>query len=195
MNPYIEKETAEIVNQLFIELQAIFPAFRQAWTSQQEFERAKIHWTKAFIDADLLRLEQLKHGIRSFRLLKSPFVPTSGQFIEMCRPSRASLNIPNILDAFKEASKNSHPCAQKAWSHEIVYHAWKNTGAYELRTRPEKEIYKLFEYNYEILIRKLLNGEILEGIKLAIEEKIAPIASKETGKDALNQLKSILGAK
>ena len=40
----ISDETAHVVNILFRELKAIFPAFRQAWPTDQEFNRAKSNW-------------------------------------------------------------------------------------------------------------------------------------------------------
>jgi len=80
-----DHETAEIVNKLFRVFQGIFPAFRQAWPTEQEFNFAKKEWVKAFLQADMTDIAIIKLGVDKFRLMDSPFVPSPGQFIKMCK--------------------------------------------------------------------------------------------------------------
>jgi hypothetical protein len=78
-------QTARIVNKLFATFQGIFPAFRQAWPTEGEFERAKKEWIKAFQQIGLSDVDLIKKGVEKYRLLESPFVPSPGQFIALCK--------------------------------------------------------------------------------------------------------------
>ncbi len=82
---FSEKD-AEIINNLFFSLQGIFPAFRQAWGSDALFEKAKTEWIKAFALAGINSIEKINVGLNKCRLLKTPWIPTPGQFIGMCMP-------------------------------------------------------------------------------------------------------------
>lgn len=74
----------KVVNKLFKTFTTIFPAFRQAWPSQNDFEAAKREWMKAFKLAKLTDVEKIKRGVDKYRLAETPFVPSPGQFIAMC---------------------------------------------------------------------------------------------------------------
>lgn len=85
-NPKFTEEDYKIVNKLFLTFQSIFPAFKQAWPTETEFENAKREWMKAFKQVGLKDIEIIKMGVAKFRLLETPFVPSPGQFIAMCKP-------------------------------------------------------------------------------------------------------------
>lgn len=51
--------TIDVVNALFKELQAIFPAWKQAWPDDDALKAAKRSWTKAFIVEGINQLEQI----------------------------------------------------------------------------------------------------------------------------------------
>ena len=183
----------EIINELFLEFQSIFPAFKQAWPSQEIFDSAKKTWIKAFIEAGMQDLSVLQYGLKALRASKSPFVPTPGQFIEMCKPSPESFGLPSVMDAYKEACRNSHPFADKKWTHIAVFEAAFQTGSHELKTMTMKESYPIFAHNYEIMMRRVMNGEKLEKkIDKAIPEKINSPSTKEVARNALESLKQSL---
>ena len=73
-----------LVNELFKTLIRIFPAFKQAWPTSDEFEGAKREWMKAFKLAKLTESASIQRGIDKYRLSPTPFVPSPGQFIAMC---------------------------------------------------------------------------------------------------------------
>lgn len=181
------------INELFLEFQAIFPAFKQAWPTQEIFDHAKKAWVKSFKEAGLQDLSVLQHGLKALRASKSPFVPTPGQFIEMCKPSPESFGLPSVMDAYKEACRNSHPFADKKWTHVAVFEAAFQTGSHELKTMTMKDSYPIFARNYEIMMRRVINGEKLEKkIDKAIPEKINPPSTKEVARNALESLKQSL---
>ena len=78
------EQNYKIVNKLFKTFVTIFPAFRQAWNTQNDFEAAKREWMKAFKLANLTDIEKIKRGVDKYRLAPTPFVPSPGQFIAMC---------------------------------------------------------------------------------------------------------------
>ena len=81
----IDTNTMEVVDKLFNDLIAVFPAFKQAWPTTDVMDTAKRIWTLAFMMEGFNDLEAIKRGIVEYSLLKNPFIPTAGQFIEMCR--------------------------------------------------------------------------------------------------------------
>ncbi len=86
----------KVVNKLFKTFVIIFPAFRQAWATQDDFEAAKREWMKAFKLAKLTDIEKIKIGVNKYRLAATPFVPSPGQFIAMCgmSPDEERCRIP-----------------------------------------------------------------------------------------------------
>lgn len=175
-----DEQDALVINNLFLCLQSIFPAFKQAWPNNDLFEKAKKEWTKAFSEAKLNDIRKIKIGISKYRLSQSPFVPTPGQFIEMCNPTPKELGIPGIEDAYKEACYNSAPTViEKKWSHQVVYHAWSMTGSNIFISQPSKQSAPIFERNYKITIRMILNNEPLKEIPLAIDAPKAEKSSKD----------------
>jgi hypothetical protein len=80
------EDDAKIVNQLFFALQSIFPAFKQAWGNDALYEKAKIEWTKAFVQAGINSADAISIGLSKCRLMKTPWIPSPGEFIDMCIP-------------------------------------------------------------------------------------------------------------
>ena len=88
----LTNHTIDLVNGLFAELQACFPAWRQAFPDTGALNMAKQTWVKAFITGGILRQEQIRAGLNEARLCENPFFPTSGQFIAWCRPKKKNAN-------------------------------------------------------------------------------------------------------
>ena len=189
-------ETALLVNQLFATLQAIFPAFRQAWPTQPDFEMAKREWTKAFMQSGLTQIEQIRIGVKRFRLLDVPFVPSPGQFITMCYPTPEEIGLPPLHKAFQEAGMNSSPYVKdKVFSHPAVEHAWIETGAANFKTKKEQDVKEMFKRNYEASTRMAINGESFRTIPKGIEDtvrSITPGVAKSHLSSLLNDLKKRL---
>lgn len=80
--------TKDIIDGLFEALLSIYPAFKQAWPTQSIIDDAKNQWLLAFQQARLNDVELIKEGLKKARLSTSNFVPSVGQFIEMCRPTK-----------------------------------------------------------------------------------------------------------
>lgn len=188
--PRIDSGSAQVVNALFRELQACFPAWRQAWPTDEAMATAKKTWIKGFAAAGINTLEQIRYGIEQCRLMPSDFMPSVGRFIELCKPTPEMLGLPTADKAFDEACRKAHPAMQGSkWSHQAVYHAAAESGFYNLNTLPMDASRKLFERNYAIACRMLIEGKPLRAIPLALPESVTT-RTLEVGRAALAALRA-----
>lgn len=162
--------TVDVVNALFKELQAIFPAWKQAWPTDAALSTAKRSWIKAFIVAEINTLEQIRFGIERCRSLGTDFAPSVGKFITLCQPTPEMLGIPPHDKAFREALVNAHPSrfGNRTWSHPAVRHAALQCEMHNLGDLVPEKASKVFDRAYDITIRMLMQGKPLEDIAIGI---------------------------
>ena len=162
--------TADVVNALFKELQAIFPAWKQAWPDAESLNAAKRSWIKAFIVAGITTLEQIRYGLQNCRQIGGDFAPSVGKFIKWCQPTPEMLGIPSHDRAFREALENSHPSrfGARTWSHAAVRHAALQCEMHNLGDLIPEKASKVFDRAYDITIRRLVQGLPLEDIAVGI---------------------------
>jgi len=187
----IDQGTASVVNKLFVELQSIFPAWKQAWPNDEALTAAKKSWIKGFMAAGIDTIEQIRFGIEQCRKSGGDFAPSVGRFIRWCEPTPEMLGLPDAAKAYREACANAHPAAERNWSHPAVHHAACETGFYELTNMPEERSRKLFDRNYAITVRMVMTGEPLREIPLALPETVS-VRTEEVGRSALDRLRSIV---
>lgn len=185
----LDPDTARVVNSLFRELQAIFPAWKQAWPDDEAVEAAKKSWIKGFMAARINTLEQIRFGIERCREDGCAFVPSVGQFIAWCTPTAEMLGLPDAAKAYREACANAHPTADQRWSHPAVHHAACETGFYELRTLPEKDSRALFDRAYAVTVRAVLEGKPLREIPKALPASVS-VRTEAVGRAALASLRA-----
>jgi hypothetical protein len=182
----ISDETAHVVNLLFRELKAIFPAFRQAWPTDEDFSRAKLNWVKAFQTVRLCRIEQLKHGVEKCRLSGRPFAPSVGEFIEWCKRSPEDCGLPYVNDAFVIAGRINVLYSDYIHPHvptqTVIKHVLLQIGAKKFRGMAEKEAVKLFGHYYTVACRQYADGDIKDIVQ-AIAEKPEPHPSDKIRND------------
>lgn len=162
--------TVDVINSLFKELQAIFPAWKQAWPTDTALSAAKRSWIKAFIVAEINTLEQIRFGIERCRSLGTDFAPSVGKFIKLCLPTPEMLEIPPHDKAFREALVNAHPSrfGNRTWSHPAVRHAALQCEMHNLGDLIPEKASKVFDRAYDITIRMLMQGKPLEDIAVGI---------------------------
>ncbi|WP_062382001.1 replication protein P [Pseudomonas abietaniphila] len=191
--PKIDAGTVQVINALFRELMAIFPAWKQAWPDQEAIGAAKATWTKAFMAENITKIEQIRFGIEQCRKLGSDFAPSVGKFIKLCQPTPEMLGIPPLEKAFREACRNAHPmmAGKGKWSHNAVWHAAKESG-FEPLNRLETSLgLKLFERNYVITIRRMVEGLPLQAMPLALPAKAQARRTPDVGNDALANIRAL----
>ena len=154
----VDDATGEVVERLFRQLQAIFPAHKQAWPDDKAKAAAMRNWTMGFMAAGIRTLEQIRYGIEQCRKSGSPFAPSVGQFIGWCTPGPEAFGLPASADAWMEA-------LMAVYSHEGVKIAAIATGLFDLRSakQEDKGLRQRFDHNYTIVIRRAQSGQPLDG--------------------------------
>jgi hypothetical protein len=158
----VDDQTGEVVERLFRQLQAIFPAHKQAWPDDKAKAAAMRSWTKGFMAAGITTLEEIRFGIEQCRKSASPFAPSVGQFISWCTPGPEAFGLPASDQAWIEALIGTY-------SHEGVKIAAVATGLFDLRSakQDDKGMRQRFDHNYTIVLRRAQAGEPLDGKILA----------------------------
>ncbi|MEE5060510.1 replication protein P [Pseudomonas alliivorans] len=158
----VDDATGEVVERLFRQLQAIFPAHKQAWPDDKAKAAAMRNWTMGFMAAGIRTLEQIRYGIEQCRRSGSPFAPSVGQFIGWCTPGPEAFGLPASADAWVEA-------LMAVYSHEGVKIAAIAIGLFDLRSakQEDKGLRQRFDHNYTIVIRRAQSGQPLDGKILA----------------------------
>lgn len=142
------------------------PAFKQAWPTEGDFKLAKKEWILAFQAANINSISQLKKGIDHFRIQSKAFVPSPGEFIAMCKSSPEDIGAPSLVEAYKEAIRNSYPDGtKKTWSHPCVRYAAQKSDSYFLRTESKQRTQNVFQKNYLDAIEQFGEGKILHQIE------------------------------
>ncbi|PUB36580.1 phage replication protein P [Pseudomonas sp. GV105] len=154
----VDDATGEVVERLFRQLQAIFPAHKQAWPDDKAKAAAMRNWTMGFMAAGIRTLEQIRYGIEQCRKSGSPFAPSVGQFIGWCKPGPEAFGLPASADAWVEALMG-------VYSHEGVKIAAVATGLFDLRSakQEDKGLRQRFDHNYAVVIRRAQEGRPLDG--------------------------------
>lgn len=162
--------SVDVVNTLFKELQAIFPAWKQAWPDTESLRTAKRSWIKAFIAEGINQLEQIRYGVERCRSLGTDFAPSVGKFIKLCQPTPEMLGIPPHDKAFREALVNAHPSrfGSRVWSHPAIRHAALQCELHNLGDLAPDKACAIFDRAYDVTIRLLVQGKALEDIAIGI---------------------------
>ncbi|PKF60635.1 replication protein P [Psychromonas sp. psych-6C06] len=155
----LSHETTMLVNTLFAELQAIFPAWRNTFPSEESLNHAKKSWVKGFLDAGIKSISQLKLGVKHARACKSPHWPSVGTFVDWCKPTPEDYGLPCREDAYREAIANLGSYITANWSHAAVREAVRNTTCHLLKTANERVSRAEFYRNYTVLVNRVMRGE------------------------------------
>ncbi|WP_439259505.1 replication protein P [Lonepinella sp. BR2930] len=75
---------ARAIERLFVNLKRIFPAWKSAFESDDEYAETKALWLETLAE-NHISLEQLKAGLEQAKLSESPFFPSVGLFMKWCK--------------------------------------------------------------------------------------------------------------
>lgn len=98
----IDEFAKSIIDKVFSQLSVIFPAWKHAWPTDKEMSLAKMEWTKAFTENNIVSVEQIQHGFLKARKVDTDFLPSCGKFISWCKPTAEDLGYPSESQAMKE---------------------------------------------------------------------------------------------
>ena len=196
VNAVVDHESGLVINRLFRELKAVFPAWRNAWPTDEDEAAAKRSWTKAFISVGLTQLEQIHFGVEQCRLSGRPFMPSVGEFIQWCQPTPEMLGLPSAEQAYRQACALAHPTADRSKAHPAVFHAAKDAGLHLLVNQPESVSRPVFGYHYGLVVKMVMRGEPLTETPPGLPQSIPPTdQDREKGAEVLNSLLNNLKGK
>ncbi|WP_163833264.1 replication protein P [Spartinivicinus ruber] len=170
----VSEHAAQLVNLIFRELVGIFSAWKQTYADPEVLASAKRNWTKGFITHGINRVEQVRIGLNKARGINKNFVPSVGVFVNWCKGDPEDFGLPSAALAYREACRKAHDFSpgQLNWSHPAVYSAARNTGFFELKSMSERNIFPLFERNYNLACQQVMAGEALQDVPKALTDEI-----------------------
>lgn len=174
---YTEREqtqqVAKIINGLFVQLAAAFPA-SLVNRSQEDVNEIRRQWVLAFKENGITTLAQVEAGMRMVRRQDRPFLPSPGQFIKWCTEGRSVLGI-TAADVMAEYWKwrklvFRYPSSEQyPWPKPVYYHI-----CLELRRRGTdgqlsfKELEREAADILDMWERRVLSGKPIPPVRRAI---------------------------
>lgn len=145
-----------VVNWLFDQLSAIFPAWRSAYDGDDGVRAAKRQWLYALVDAGVTSREQIDHGLRKARRHGKPFLPSTGEFIAWCRPDADELGMPTLHQVWAEIAAE-----HGQYSHGAVLAMRRDPRCnwWDWRLMPAQQAERRFEPIYRDYLRRVQAGE------------------------------------
>jgi len=115
INPVVK----DIVDKLFTQLAAIFPAWKYNWKTEQEVNNAKKEWVKALHESEVNTLDQIRCGMNKARASDSDFLPSPGKFISWCKKTPQDAGWPSPDEAMRMCIR--HRENQKMFTPRSIY--------------------------------------------------------------------------
>lgn len=191
----VDEATGAVVNDVIRELQACYTAWRQAWPDDKALNAYRKSLIKAFAEAGITTLEQVRYAMQRCRQDAADFAPSAGKLVQWCQPTPEMLGLPPLERAYAEACRNVHPCQAPTarWSQAAIYHAAVAAGFSNLQLLPRDAGLKLFGRQYDAVCRRLGEGEVLAPAPVAALPAPARKSAPEVGRAALSALRARLG--
>ena len=153
----IPNNRIELVNLIFTQLEVTYHnQFHKAYPDKNSLNLAKQLWLTQLQRFD----EKIVFESVGKLMTTSDFLPTLSKVINSCVESKLKSNgIPNVNYAYKEACHSRNNFEKFTWSHPIIFYIGSKTGWDYLWTQSEKETFKEFKLNYDILVNEYLEGK------------------------------------
>lgn len=194
----VRLNTEQLINQLFIAIKAICPAWASAWPTQEINDGAKKQWLGAFIENGVQDWSKIELGLKKLKLRESPFVPAVGEFIALCTPEAQDLGLLPEQEAYELACRDayhlSYNPSAKTNSPPEVYHAIRKIGANKLLQAKEELGRAMFARAYKDTVADVLSGRELILPPVAVIAKQTNPIDPDLRSKRIKQLKKMLGA-
>lgn len=158
-----------MINMVFTRFMAIYGhKFKSSFETEAEMRIAKREWAMSlgnFSENELVAAVSICKETLSW-------APSIAEFLVILQNLNSAFGLPDVRSAYREVCFNALSPSSHSWSHNVVYHAGRLTGWFELRSEPEKQTFPLFSYHFDIMCHRFRKGEILEQpVMVAIEDK------------------------
>ena len=153
----IPNNRIELVNLIFTQLEVTYHnQFHKAYPDKNSLNLAKQLWLTQLQRFD----EKIVFESVGKLMTTSDFLPTLSKVINYCIESKLKSNgIPNVNYAYKEACHSRNNFEKFTWTHPIIFYIGSKTGWDYLWTQAEKETFREFKLNYDILVNEYLEGK------------------------------------
>ena len=155
----IPNNRIELVNLIFTQLEVTYHnQFHKAYPDKNSLNLAKQLWLTQLQRFD----EKIVFESVGKLMTTSDFLPTLSKVINSCVESKLKSNgIPNVNYAYKEACHSRNNFEKFTWSHPIIFYIGSKTGWDYLWNQAEKETFKEFKLNYDILVNEYLELSLI----------------------------------
>jgi hypothetical protein len=170
-------EQKEAINQIFELFRFNYHnQFLKAFPDYDTLIMAKRLWARLLVEysGDVI-MRAAEKAVKD-----STYLPTVHEVVRRC--DRADvLGLPDAHAAYIEACRAPSPKQSFNWSHAAVYYAGRASDWYFLANTPEPKAFPVFQRNYELLLKRLEQGEDLElELPTALpQESVVPLPPEE----------------
>lgn len=184
-------DRVDAINQIFAEFEfAYHNQFHKAFSDAESLMIAKKYWLGSLEQYSPL---QIVHAAKQV-IRTQDYLPSIAALVKACEQGLDLFGLPSPRQAYIEACGAASPKRHYPWSHEAVYLAGLATGWFVLANEAETRALPLFEYHYQLLCRRVINGEQLEAVQATpLPEKISRPLSKNDARARLAKMKEELG--
>lgn len=173
----IDPIVRKLVDQVFAQLEAIFPAnYKNVFSSEEKVNASKKEWVKSFFENNVNNIAMIAVGIKKARAVNTGFLPTTGQFVTWCKSD--SEDNGHSFDRFIER-KQPKDYAEHVTRHKI---------GYKCRTQlPEEKARKLWGETIDRIRSRIASGEITPPDPNAVQIESPAEMKKKLTPDQRNQ--------
>ena len=180
----IPDNSVRLIDRMFIRLKSIFPAWKQAFASEAEYNETKQVWLEELFKAGVVSPQSLKRGLDLAAKSESPFFPSVGQFIAWCQfEDYHALGLPTAEDLIQRyknyigyARFNQHEFKYRSkaeyWVLKALYNQYWN--------KPLDDTLKAIPRVLSEAAEKVRLGFEFEDIPEMIEQKIVNLPQEKT---------------
>lgn len=150
-----------LINDLLAQLREIFPAWRQAFKSDEDVQGTKVQWIRGLIENGITSDEKINAGLRMARQSESPFIPSVGTFIAWCNKAQAErLNLPTIDQTITQVLDYSRTkgALDQVDIHPFSYYVYQRVSIFNLQRANAKEALALISPAYQEAHAQALKG-------------------------------------
>lgn len=188
-----------LIDRMFVRLKSIFPAWKQAFNSEIEYNETKQVWLEELFKAGVVNPQSLKLGLNLAAKSENPFFPSVGEFISWCKSyDYAELNLPDEDVLLKrvhqfmgygmsEVDKFKFTSDSEYWLVTELYVKNRNNKW------DEKQLKRAVSDSLKAMAERIKKGEVIPAPQKQLPQEVKKQATAETIKNHLNNFKAMLG--
>jgi len=185
-----------IIDRLFARLKAIFPKWREIWSSEDELRAAKRQWTRSIVSKGVADPAMIKLGIDRAEVIGWVRPPSPAQFCEWCiDAAKVNAGIPTQADAVTEImnlNRMGKYNRREAKIAPAIYQMYKLISWYDFSMKTSEAAEKAAIRAYEQMIDHWQKGLPFAEQPVMIEQHnpsgVVTKSNREAGKAAMKEL-------